>query len=415
MNPKVEIFSQGEELVSGQIADTNAAWLSRQLIEKGFAVTRHTAVGDKLDDLVLLLREIAARADCCICTGGLGPTVDDLTAEAVAIAFSCPLEFDPIAYQQMAEFFNRRGRSMPESNRKQAMLPAGAIRLDNEWGTAPGFAIKTDHCYFAFVPGVPYEMKQMFKEKIAPIVLTKFNPQPWQLITIKTLGMGESDLQCCLDQLSFPESVQLSFRTGSEENQTKLLFPPEFSVTEVENFTEKVVQQIGEPVFAIDGLGNKAKNIISVLSERLQSQQQTLSILETLSQGLMAAKCIDMDKNILSESWYTNKLQQIESKLGVVMQKDLSIMASEIAQVYRNQTGTDYALVQVYDINAADETHHQQSVQLFQALATPLETLTQVNRVNGSIKRKQNQAALLGLDFLRRYLQNKISSQNLKY
>ena len=91
MNPTLEIFSQGEEVVTGQTVDTNAAWLSEQVVTLGFTVTRHTAVGDKLDDLVTLLREISTRADCCICTGGLGPTSDDLTAEAVAKAFDLPL------------------------------------------------------------------------------------------------------------------------------------------------------------------------------------------------------------------------------------------------------------------------------------------------------------------------------------
>jgi molybdenum cofactor synthesis domain-containing protein len=92
MNPTLEIFSQGEEIVTGQTVDTNAAWLAQQGVICGFTVTRHTAVGDKINDLVELLQNISQRADCCICTGGLGPTSDDLTAEAVAIAFNLLLE-----------------------------------------------------------------------------------------------------------------------------------------------------------------------------------------------------------------------------------------------------------------------------------------------------------------------------------
>ena len=148
----VEIFSQGEELVTGQTLDTNAGWLSARLVQMGFTVSRHTTVGDNLDDLVGLLKEVAGRADCCICSGGLGPTIDDLTAEAVAIAFNRPLIFDTVAYQQISEFFSNRDRPMSESNRKQALLPKGAERLDNDWGTAPGFALQQDQCWFAFVP-----------------------------------------------------------------------------------------------------------------------------------------------------------------------------------------------------------------------------------------------------------------------
>jgi nicotinamide-nucleotide amidase len=149
MNPTLEIFSQGEEIVTGQIVDTNAAWLSQQAVACGFTVTRHTAVGDKLDDLIVLLQDISPRADCCICTGGLGPTSDDLTAEAVAYAFNLPLKFDDIAFEQISNFFAHRNKTMPESNRKQAMLPHGAERIDNEWGTAPGFSLQYGRCWFA--------------------------------------------------------------------------------------------------------------------------------------------------------------------------------------------------------------------------------------------------------------------------
>ena len=155
MNPTLEIFSQGEEIVTGQTVDTNAAWLSQKAVACGFTVTRHTAVGDKLGDLIVLLQDIAQRADCCICTGGLGPTSDDLTAEAVASAFNLPLEFDEFAFEQINRFFAHRNRTMPESNRKQAMLPQGAVRIDNEWGTAPGFSLDFGRCWFVFLPGVP--------------------------------------------------------------------------------------------------------------------------------------------------------------------------------------------------------------------------------------------------------------------
>ncbi len=408
MNPKVEIFSQGEELITGQVTDTNAAWLSEQLIPMGFKVTRHTTVGDRLEDLVSLLQEIAERADCCICTGGLGPTVDDLTAEAVAIAFATPLEFDSIAYQKMTEYFSHRGRPMPESNRKQAMLPKGSIRLDNEWGTAPGFALKSGHCQFAFVPGVPSEMKQMFKEKITPLILAPFKTQPWKLITIKTIGLGESDLQACLDTLVFPEAVQLGFRAGSGEIQTKLLFPPDYPETEMRDFTRTVAKQIGEPVFAIDGQDKQARGIEAVLGEMLRLRQHTLSILETISQGLMAAKCIEIDG--LSESKFAASTEQICTRLNIEVQDDLLVTSSDIAEAYRVECGTDYALVQLYNREAVDLAGQRQSIHLYNALATRTKTVTQLNRVSGTIKRQQNQAALLGLDFLRRYLQNKVST-----
>ncbi|NJD06573.1 MAG: competence/damage-inducible protein A, partial [Methylococcaceae bacterium] len=129
--PKAEILSQGEELLHGDIADTNAAWLSQCLVRLGFDVVRHTAVGDRLDDLMNLLREIAGRSSLCLSTGGLGPTCDDLTAEAFAQAFGRPLKLDTVALAQIEHRYQRLGRAMPASNRRQALLPEGTERLDN--------------------------------------------------------------------------------------------------------------------------------------------------------------------------------------------------------------------------------------------------------------------------------------------
>ncbi|MGZ4991244.1 MAG: competence/damage-inducible protein A, partial [Methylobacter sp.] len=228
MNPTLEIFSQGEEVVTGQTVDTNAAWLSEQVVSMGFSVTRHTVVGDKLDDLISLLREISIRADCCICTGGLGPTSDDLTAEAVAKAFDLPLEFDAVAFEQIKRFFTLRNRAMPESNRKQAMFPKGAERIDNTWGTAPGFSLKAGRCWFAFVPGVPMEMRHLFLESIQPTLASRFLLRPGKLITIKTLGIGESAIQEVISAIEIPAQVQLGFRASPDDVQTKLLFPPDY-------------------------------------------------------------------------------------------------------------------------------------------------------------------------------------------
>ena len=256
MNPTLEIFSQGEEIVTGQTVDTNAAWLSQQAVTCGFTVTRHTAVGDKLDDLIILLQDISQRADCCICTGGLGPTSDDLTAEAVALAFNLPLEFDGIAFEQITRFFAHRNRMMPESNRKQAMLPQGAERIDNEWGTAPGFSLHFGRCWFAFLPGVPTEMKHLFQEHILPKLSARFLLKPDQLITIKTLGLGESVIQERIKTIALPAEVQLGFRAGTDAVQTKLWFPSDYPKTAETALVAGFAEQLGDYVFAVDGLGN---------------------------------------------------------------------------------------------------------------------------------------------------------------
>jgi competence/damage-inducible protein CinA-like protein len=406
MNPTLEIFSQGEEVVTGQTVDTNAAWLSEQVVRMGFTVTRHTAVGDKLDDLIALLHEISQRADCCICTGGLGPTSDDLTAEAVAKAFGLPLEFDAVAFEQIKRFFTLRNRIMPESNRKQAMFPKGAERIDNVWGTAPGFSLQTGRCWFAFVPGVPFEMRHLFSETIQPILASRFLLQPGKLITIKTLGIGESAIQERISAIEIPAQVQLGFRATTDDVQTKLLFPHDYPETGMSAVVAKVAGQLGDAVFAIDGLWQASGDLAFVVDQLMTAGKHTLAVVETASQGLLAAKCIGLQW--LQETRYEQSLPRLGQKLGLTVNTDdLWATAQAIACEIQKTGAADFVLVQLY---AGDnQTFHDkdQAIILYNVLLTGDGFHQTTHSVAGPIKRKQNQAALLALDLLRRYLQHK--------
>src|SRR5438067_2550079 len=139
---KTEIISIGSELTSGQNLDTNSQWLSQRLAEIGIPVHWHTTVADDLADNVGALRVAAGRAQLVLISGGLGPTQDDLTREALAAAAGVELVFHPESFERIREMFARRGRAMPERNRVQAMLPAGAEPIPNDWGTAPGVWMK---------------------------------------------------------------------------------------------------------------------------------------------------------------------------------------------------------------------------------------------------------------------------------
>jgi len=406
MNPTLEIFSQGEEVVTGQTVDTNAAWLSEHVVAMGFTVTRHTAVGDKLDDLVTLLREISVRADSCICTGGLGPTSDDLTAEAVAKAFDLPLEFDGVAFEQIKRFFMLRNRPMPESNRKQAMFPKGAERIDNAWGTAPGFSLQVGRCWFAFVPGVPFEMRHLFSESIRPTLASRFLLRPGKLITIKTLGVGESAIQERISAIEIPPQVQLGFRASPDDVQTKLLFPHDYPEAAVASLASKVAEELGDFVFAIDGFGRASGDLVFVIDQLMTVGGHTLAVVETASQGLLAAKCIGLPW--LLETRYEQSLERLGQKLAVTVNgNDLIATAQAVASEIKKTGAADFVLVQLY---AGDnKTFHDkdQSIILYNTLLTGDGFHQTTHSVAGPIKRKQNQAALLALDLLRRYLQHK--------
>ena len=155
-----EIIATGEEIRTGALADTNSACIAQALESCGVEVTRLLGVGDDLHRRCALLKEVGGRADVCVVTGGLGPTVDDLSAEAAAEAAGVGLRLDPSALESIEAFFRARNRPMNPSVRKQAMLPEGADVLFNPVGTAPGFSLKVGGCLCFFLPGVPFEMKR---------------------------------------------------------------------------------------------------------------------------------------------------------------------------------------------------------------------------------------------------------------
>ncbi|MGZ8225244.1 MAG: competence/damage-inducible protein A [Methylococcaceae bacterium] len=406
MNPTLEIFSQGEEIVTGQIADTNAAWLSQQGVQLGFTVTRHTAVGDKLDDLVELLREIAGRADCCICTGGLGPTSDDLTAEAVAKAFDLPLEFDEIAFEQIKQFFSNRKRAMPESNRKQAMLPKGAQRLDNDLGTAPGFAVQAGRCWFAFIPGVPPEMRHLFTDRILPSLSTRFTLRPDKLITIKTIGIGESALQEQINDIDIPTAVQLGFRASVSEVQIKLLFPHDYPDTAIASLTSSITAQLGDNVFAIDSPEKNSGDLVAVIDKLMLNGKHTLAVIETASYGLLGSLCVGSDwlLSAVYQQSIVKSLQHLDAEADI---DQLTGAAKALAADLQKTSCADLVLIQLFAGNHNNLHDNNKSIVLYLTLLIGDQFLHASHSLTGPIKRKQHQAALLSLDLLRRYLQQK--------
>jgi nicotinamide-nucleotide amidase len=404
MNPILEIFSQGEEIVTGQTVDTNAAWLSQEAVQLGFTVTRHTAVGDNLGDLIKLLNEIVERADCCICTGGLGPTSDDLTAEAVAKAFNKPVQFDEKAFTDMQRFFAARHKSMPESNRKQAMLPKDSERIDNHWGTAPGFSLQQGRCWFAFLPGVPSEMRLMFQDKIRPAITNRFSLKPSKLITLRIIGIGESDIQERIKPVPIPDSVQLGFRADSDEVQVKLLFPADYPKTDVATLLTEITGKLDRFVFAVDGWHECTGDLVSVIDKLMAEGQHTLAVIETASQGLLAAKC-------LGSPWLLEtRYEQTVAKLTQIPAMhfdtdDLMAIAKASAIETQKSSVADLILVQLYAGDGSQVQDKNKAITLVSVLLHGEQFQQAVHTVAGPAKRKQNQAALLALDLLRRYLQ----------
>lgn len=205
---EAEVVSVGDELTSGQRLDTNSQWLSQRLGEIGIRTIRHTTVGDDLQANIEAFRQAAGRARFVIISGGLGPTLDDLTREAMADAFQRPLELHTASLAHIENMFARRQRPMPERNRLQAFLPAGGKAIPNPHGTAPGIDLQVlvdshHRCRLFALPGVPAELKQMWTESVAPRIESDLSNSQGQLRyhAIKIYGIGESDVEVKLPTL----------------------------------------------------------------------------------------------------------------------------------------------------------------------------------------------------------------------
>ncbi|MEK6193333.1 MAG: molybdopterin-binding protein, partial [Deltaproteobacteria bacterium] len=191
---KAEILATGDEIRSGALVDTNSAYIAEKLEETGIAVQRHICAGDDSDVLEAIITEISHRADICVVTGGLGPTTDDITADAAAAAAGVELVEDAKALSMIAAFFKARHREMTASNRKQAFVPQGSRTLYNPVGTAPGFSLKINRCTFFFLPGVPPEMFRMLAADVLPDIEKIMGAQRTNCLVrnISTFGLTES-------------------------------------------------------------------------------------------------------------------------------------------------------------------------------------------------------------------------------
>lgn len=279
---RIEMLSTGDEVLHGQIIDTNAAWLADYLFQQGLPLSSRETVGDNLGALIATLQERSQVADILIVNGGLGPTSDDLSAQAAATACGVPLVEHAEWLQRMEAFFASRGRPMAVSNRKQAQIPANAEMLDNRVGTACGFALKLNKCWMFFTPGVPSEFKVMVEEQILPRLCDTLTvPEPPLCLRLTTFGRSESDLAAELDQLPLPPEVVLGYRSASPIIELKLTGPQAQGAL-IEKAWQKIQAVAGDHIIFTGTSGLPA-----LLAEQLQQQGLRLALSEQFTAGLI--------------------------------------------------------------------------------------------------------------------------------
>jgi nicotinamide-nucleotide amidase len=288
---KAEIISVGTELLLGEILDTNSQYLAQQLTPLGIDLFYVTHVGDNLARLVETVKRGLGRSDLLVMTGGLGPTDDDLTREAVAAALGEQAFVVPELEQHLRTWFARRNRPMPERNVKQATLIPSATSVPNPIGTAPGWWVETDGKAIACMPGVPHEMRKMWEEQIAPRLADKAGSGVLVCRTLKTLGMGEGGVAELLDPIINSANPTVATYAKQDGVHVRMGAKGETradAIRMLDEFEQVVRGYVGTYVYGID-----EQQLHDVIGQHLRAQGLTLATMESCTGGLLGSMLTD--------------------------------------------------------------------------------------------------------------------------
>jgi len=291
---KAEVLTIGDELLRGEIIDSNKAFLSDRLLSLDIETCFHSSVRDEPLDMIDAFQRAASRARVVLVSGGLGPTRDDLTAEVLAQTFGRKLVLDPRALEEIRGFFRRIGREMTENNAKQAWFPEGAEVLPNPIGTAPGFLIEEGNALFFCMPGVPRELMRMMDEQVLPRIARRTGASGGAVraTLLRTFGMGESALDAELSDIAREGAVSLGFRTAFPDNFLRPVARAALAA-EADALLASVCRAIRERLGAIV-YGEGDETLESVVGRLLTERRRTVAVAESCTGGLIGQKLTDV-------------------------------------------------------------------------------------------------------------------------
>lgn len=337
------ILTVGTELLMGQIVNTNAAFLSKELNEIGINVLYHLTVGDNPDRLEKLFKDALEFSDLIITTGGLGPTQDDLTKEIIAQALGRELVLHEPTYDKIKGFFEKLNREMTINNKKQAYIPQHSIILENNKGTAPGFIIESDEKIVISLPGPPREMNSLFFDSVRPYLLCKSKFRIKSRI-IKFVGIGESSLETALEDI-ITNQTNPTFATYAKDGELSLRITASGETDEAVNLlinpaVDEVEKRLGAKIYSYDN-----ETLEEVVADMLIKKNLTISLAESCTGGLLASKLTSisgiskaLDRGIVT---YSNnaKIQQLNvdeailERHGAVSEETAAAMAKGLKDI----------------------------------------------------------------------------------
>lgn len=366
-----EIIAIGSELSCGSKLDTNSQWLSRELESLGWTVARHTTLADDMAAIVSELRSAAARARVVLITGGLGPTLDDITRDALGLAFHQRLVRDPESLQFIAALFAARGREMPERNERQADRPEHSVVLHNTCGTAPGILMRVtsggdplnvrlnsgnaaDGCLIAVMPGVPAEMKPMYLQQIRPLLLN--SGMVLKRAVIRSFGLGESDAELLLGDLTARDRNPEVGITASEAVISLWVTARSQSAEEADRLCHEmctlVRERLGDAVY-----GEEDDELHDVLARLLKEKKRSVALVEGATTGGQiamwmsenpAAALVVKAAVVIPGQWDSDTLKALNHKQPLMAgtpPDDWQQLAASISREVRLHSSADFVLL----------------------------------------------------------------------
>ncbi len=407
---QAEIIAIGSELLLGQLVDTNSSYIAKRLAENGIELVQTSTVGDDLQRMKEVIKEAADRSHIVITTGGIGPTEDDLTRQAVAEVFERPLAFQPHLMEQIEALFQKRGFRMAESNRKQAYIPERSIPIENPKGTAPGFIVEYAKGSIISIPGVPQEMEYLMENTVIPYLRRRFDikHQVIQYKVLRACGLGESaiglQIKDLMERNRNPSVGTLASIGDIRIRITAKASNPEEASSLIEDVEKEIRNRLGILIYGVD-----EETLHGNIARELERLNLTLSVVETFTGGIISQKLT----STVTKSFFQGVVLPSETSqkqflnLSVLefdsLRKDSQKVADSLAQKARDEFETDLGLSMFAKITQK-QGEGDYRVETYYSLFTSTGIENQEYSLGGELWMVRERASIIALDFLRKYL-----------
>jgi nicotinamide-nucleotide amidase len=407
---KAEIIAIGSELLLGQLVDTNSSYIAKRLAENGIELIQTTTVGDDLPRMEEVMKEAITRSQVVITTGGIGPTEDDLTREAIAEVFNRPLTFQPHLMEQIEELFEKRGFRMAENNRKQAYIPEGSIPIENPKGTAPGFIVEYSNGSIISIPGVPPEMEYLMENTVIPYVRKRFGlkQQVIQYRVLRACGLGESAIGLQIKDL-MKGSQNPSVGTLASIGDIRIRITanaenPEEASNLMQRMEQEIRNRLGVLIYGVDN-----ETLHGNIAKELERLNLTLSVVETLTGGILSQKLASTNSisfiqgAVLPSEASQRPFLNLSSAEFNFLKEDSKRVSEALAQKARDEFKTDLALGMFGRITEK-QGEGEYRMETYYSLSTSSGIENQEYSLGGELWMVRERAAIIALDMVRKYL-----------